>query len=165
MDHDPAGEGEAGGLISFRDATEADLPAIVAMLADDALGGSREDPGPPLPQAYVDGFRAMTARGGCVILALDDDAPVGCLQLDILPGVSQLGMTRAQVEGVRIASARRGTGLGQLLMQEAIRRATDAGARSMQLTTNLSRTAAQRFYTKLGFTQSHAGFKLDLWGG
>jgi ribosomal protein S18 acetylase RimI-like enzyme len=149
-------------LIGFRDATEADLPAIVAMLADDTLGGGRENPGPPLPQAYVDGFRAMTGRGGCILLAFDDGEPVGCLQLDILPGVSQLGMTRAQIEGVRIASTRRGTGLGRMLIQEAIRRATDAGARSMQLTTNLSRIEAQRFYRKLGFTQSHAGFKLDL---
>ncbi len=149
-------------MITFRDATEADLPAIVAMLADDALGGAREDPGPPLPQAYIDGFRAMAARGGVIVLALDGDEPVGCLQLDLLPGVSQRGMTRAQVEGVRVASSRRGMGIGRVLIGEAIGRARLAGARSMQLTTNLSRTDAQRFYATLGFSRSHAGFKLTL---
>ncbi len=149
-------------MITFRDATEADLPAIVAMLADDTLGGGREDPGPPLPQAYIDGFRGMQGRGGVIILAIDAGDPVGCLQLDMLPGVSQLGMTRAQVEGVRIASHTRGAGVGSLLMQEAIRRAKLGGARSMQLTTNLSRTDAQRFYGKLGFSHSHAGFKLSF---
>jgi ribosomal protein S18 acetylase RimI-like enzyme len=149
-------------LITFRDATEADLPAIVALLADDTLGSGREDPGPPLPQAYIDGFRAMQARGGTIILAIIGEETAGCLQLDIIPGVSQMGMTRAQLEGVRVASSSRGAGVGSLLVQEAIRRATLAGAGSMQLTTNLSRTGAQNFYLKLGFTHSHAGFKLTL---
>ena len=149
-------------MIRFRDATEADLDAIVAMLADDALGGGREDPGPPLPVAYLTGFRAMVGQGGRIILAVAGDEIVGCLQLDILHGVSQLGMIRAQVEGVRIASGRRGSGLGGLLLGEAIRLARVDGARSMQLTTNLAREDAQRFYKKLGFKQSHAGFKLVL---
>jgi ribosomal protein S18 acetylase RimI-like enzyme len=149
-------------LIAFREATEGDLPDVVAMLADDVLGGGREDPGPPLPQAYVDGFRAMTARGGVIVLAVLDGRTVGCLQLDILPGVSQLGMVRAQVEGVRVASAHRGGGVGALLLGEAVRRARVAGATSMQLTTSLSRVGAQRFYERLGFVRSHAGFKLAL---
>jgi hypothetical protein len=32
----------------------------------------------------------------------------------------------------------------------------------MQLTTSLSRVGAQRFYERLGFVRSHAGFKLAL---
>jgi GNAT superfamily N-acetyltransferase len=151
-------------MITFRDADEADLPAVVAMLADDKLGGRREEVGPPLPPEYGAGFRAMMAHGGRIVLAMDDDAVVGCLQLDILYGVSQLGMARAQVEGVRVASSRRGHGIGGLLMQEAIRRAKAAGARSMQLTTNAARTDAQRFYEALGFVRSHVGMKLSLSG-
>ena len=149
-------------MITFRDATPADLPAIVALLADDKLGGAREDLGPPLPPAYQTGFDAMLARGGRILLAIDTGEIVGCLQLDLLPGVSQRGMLRAQVEGVRVDRARRGAGVGAALMAEAIRQARAAGARSMQLTTNLARTDAQRFYRRLGFTQSHAGLKLAL---
>ena len=104
----------------------------------------------------------MTRRGGVIILAILHDEPIACLQLDILPGVSQRGMNRAQVEGVRVASTHRGTGLGTRLIDEAIAQARTAGAQSVQLTTNLARTDAQRFYRRLGFTQSHAGFKLDL---
>ena len=104
----------------------------------------------------------MTAQGGRIVLALDGADVIACLQLDVLHGVSHIGMTRAQIEGVRVASARRGTGVGALLMQEAIRRARAAGARSMQLTTNLARTDAQRFYERLGFIKSHAGMKLGL---
>ena len=149
-------------MIGFRDATEADLPAIVALLVDDEFGGGREEVGPPLPEQYVVGFRAMLAQGGRVILAVDGPEIVGCLQLNLLHGVSQRGMTRAQVEGVRIGSNRRGTGIGRVLFDEAARQARAAGAQTMQLTTNLARDDAQRFYRTLGFTQSHAGFKLTL---
>ena len=149
-------------MVTFRDAAAADLPAVVALLADDDLGAGREDLGPPLPPAYGAGFAAMTARGGRIILAIEDATIVGCLQLDLLPGVSQRGMTRAQVEGVRVARHRRGAGVGAALMHEAVGRAREAGARSMQLTTNLSRTGAQRFYERLGFLRTHAGMKLGL---
>lgn len=149
-------------MTAFRDATEADLPAIVGLLADDGLGQGREDPDTPFAEPYTAGFRAMAAQGGRIILALEGGTVVGCLQLNILHGVSQRGTVRAQVEGVRVASARRGTGLGHALMEEAIRQARAAGATAMQLTTNLQRADAQRFYRRLGFVQSHAGMKLKL---
>ena len=149
-------------MIQFRDATEADLPAIVALLADDELGSGRDDPGPPLRDAYATGFRRMVAQDGRIILMLDGDAAIGCLQFNVIHGVSSGGMARAQVEGVRVARHRRGGGLGVRLMGEAIREARAAGCGMVQLTTNLSRTDAQRFYKGLGFIQSHAGMKLVL---
>lgn len=47
--------------VVIRRAEKADLPAIVAMLADDALGPAREDTSMPLAQAYLDAFSASTA--------------------------------------------------------------------------------------------------------
>ncbi len=149
-------------MICFRDAIEADLPAIVALLAEDKLGRGREQPGLPLNRAYTDGFRAMCAQGGRIVLALDGMEIVGCLQLNILHGVSTLGQARAQVEGVRVAGSRRGQGVGAQLMHEAIRQAKEHGAGMMQLTTNQSRIDAQRFYLQLGFAASHIGMKLNL---
>lgn len=149
-------------MIRFRDAVEGDLPAIVALLADDELGRSRESAGPPLAAAYTAGYRGMTAQGGRIILMLDGAAVIGCLQLDVLHHVSTGGMARAQIEGVRVVQDRRGRGLGARLMQEAIREARAAGCGLVQLTTNLSRTEAVRFYRGLGFEQSHAGMKLAL---
>ena len=149
-------------MIRFRDATEPDLSSVVTLLADDELGGGREDAGPPLPGAYTEGFRRMVAQGGRIILMLDEDQIVGCLQMHVLHGVSTRSMARAQVEGVRVASTHRGGGLGAQLLAEAIREARAAGCGLVQLTTNLSRTDAQRFYRRLGFAQSHAGLKLAL---
>ena len=149
-------------MIRFRDAAEADLAGVVALLADDELGGKREDPGPPLPGAYTAGFRKMTAQGGRILLIVDGDLIVGCLQMHVLYGVSTRSMARAQIEGVRVAGARRGERLGTQLMQHAVAEARAAGCGLVQLTTDLSRIDAQRFYRGLGFVQSHAGMKLML---
>ena len=148
--------------MQFRDATEADLPVIVRLLADDRFGAGRERDTSPLPPSYLAGFRAMLAQGGRVILAVQDGAIVACLQLNVLHGVSQQGGSRAQVEGVRVDSTRRGIGIGAALMRHAMAEARLAGCRVLQLTTNRERTRAQDFYARLGFTHSHAGMKISL---
>ncbi len=149
-------------MITFRDAVGADLATVVRLLADDRLSGGRERDETPLPESYVRGFRAMLAQGGRLILAEQDGAVVGCLQLNVIHGVSQQGLSRAQVEGVRVDSARRGGGIGAALMRHAMTEARAAGCGVMQLTTNSSRTEAQAFYARLGFTHSHAGMKVPL---
>ena len=148
--------------MQYRDATEADLPAVVHLLADDQFGGGREQDTSPLPPCYLAGFRAMLAQGGRIILAEQDGTIVGCLQLNVLHGVSRQGGSRAQVEGVRVDSARRGGGIGTALMRHAIAEARAAGCAMLQLTTNRERVKAQNFYARLGFAQSHAGMKISL---
>jgi len=146
--------------VTFRDATEADLPAIVRLLADDHHGAGRERNETPLPDSYRRGFHAMQAQSGRIILAIVDGTVIGCLQLNIIHGVSQQGQSYAQVEGVRIDSHHRGTGIGAALMQHAM--AESAGCAIMQLTTRTDRDAAQRFYARLGFTHTHTGMKRPL---
>ena len=148
--------------MQYRDATEADLPAIVRLLADDRFGARREQDVSPLPPSYLAGFRAMVAQDGRVILAVQDGAIVGCLQLNILHGVSQQGASRAQVEGVRVDSTRRGSGIGTALMRHVMAETRLAGCAVLQLTTNRERTQAQDFYARLGFIHSHAGMKISL---
>ena len=148
--------------MDYRDATEADLPAIVHLLADDRFGAGRERDVLPLPQSYLAGFCAMRAQGGRIILAVRDGAVVGCMQFNIIHGVSQQGQSRAQVEGVRVDSARRGSGIGAALMRHAMAEARAAGCAMLQLTTRADRTEAQAFYARLGFVHSHAGMKIAL---
>lgn len=149
-------------MITFRDAIEADLPSVVRLLADDRFGRGRERDETPLPESYVRGFRAMLAQGGRLILAEQDGAVVGCLQFNVLHGVSQQGQSRTQVEGVRVASVQRGGGIGAALMRHAMDEARAAGCGVMQLTTRSDRVEAQAFYARLGFTHSHAGLKISL---
>lgn len=147
----------------LRPAVETDLPAIIALLIDDPLGKARERLEDPLPAVYGDALRAMEAQGGNIyLLAERGGALLGCLQLTLIPGISREGSTRAQVEGVRVAQAARGLGLGERLMREAIERSRDADAVLMQLTTDRRRADAHRFYERLGFVGSHLGMKLVL---
>lgn len=148
--------------MDYRDATEADLPVIVHMLADDRFGAGRERAVSPLPPSYLTGFHAMLAQGGRIMLAVQDGAIVGCMQFNVIHGVSQQGQSRAQVEGVRVDSAMRGRGIGAALMRHAMAEARAAGCAVLQLTTNRGRTEAQAFYARLGFTHSHAGMKITL---
>ncbi len=144
----------------FRDAVAGDLPDLVHLLADDVF--AREEPAAPLDLRYRAGFDAMLTQGGRFLLAVEAGAIVGCLQLNIIHGVSSVGQPVAQIESVRVASGRRSTGVGRALLAHAASLARAAGCRRMQLTTRLERTDAQRFYEQNGFVRSHAGYKLGL---
>jgi GNAT superfamily N-acetyltransferase len=149
--------------LHFRDATVADLPSIVAMLADDHLGAGREDPARPLAQSYLDAFDAIQASPDQrLIVACEDGRAVGTLQLSFLPGISRKGAWRGQIEGVRIIADRRGAGLGEGLVRWAVEQCRLKGCRTVQLTTDKSRTGAHRFYDRLGFKASHVGYKYDI---
>jgi GNAT superfamily N-acetyltransferase len=149
--------------IAFRRATEADVAAIVAMLADDPLGAAREDVSTPLANAYLAAFRAIDADPNQYLAVMTDgDAVIGTLQLTFIPGLSRKGALRGQIEAVRVASSRRGQGLGQRLFEWAIEQCRARGCRTVQLTTDRSRADAHRFYERLGFEASHIGYKLAL---
>jgi GNAT superfamily N-acetyltransferase len=149
--------------LQFRRATAADLPQIVAMLADDDLGRRREDASLPLAQGYLDAFAAIEASPDqWLMVAAEDGRTVGTLQLAFIPGISRKGAWRGQIEGVRIVADRRGRGLGEQLVQWAVGQCRARGCRTVQLTTDKSRTDAHRFYERLGFKPTHLGYKRDL---
>jgi len=146
--------------VIVRRAAAADLPAIVALLADDVLGAGRETPGDP---AYAAAFAAIEADVNQVFAVADQDGRiVGCLQLSFIPGLSRRGMWRGQIESVRIAAEQRGLGLGQRLFDWAIAQCRARGCGLVQLTTDKARPEARRFYESLGFVASHEGMKLAL---
>ena len=146
--------------MEIRDATEADVPAIVLMLADDHLGRQREAPGDP---AYLRAFRAMAAQNGNhLFVGVLDGTVAACAQLIFQPGLSRTGTTRATIEGVRVASALRNRGLGGQIIRFCIERAREGGAGLVQLTSDVSRTDAHRFYGRLGFGVTSVGMKLTL---
>jgi ribosomal protein S18 acetylase RimI-like enzyme len=151
------------GEILCRPATEADLPHIVALLADDALGRSREDPRVPLDGRYTTAFEALARDPNQLMAVVEDTGTiVGCLQLSFIPGLSRRGMLRGQIEGVRIAASHRGEGLGRKVFEWAIGECRKRGCGLVQLTSDKTRGDAIRFYESLGFRASHEGLKLDL---
>jgi GNAT superfamily N-acetyltransferase len=149
--------------VEFREATPEDLPQIVRLLAEDPLGAQRERAEQPLAQAYRDAFERMRRQpGNRILLAVEASGAVVGLQLSIIHGLSRQGLTRAQIEGVRVARERRGAGIGEALLRHAIALAKREGCGLAQLTTDRRREEAHRFYERLGFKASHLGMKLDL---
>jgi GNAT superfamily N-acetyltransferase len=150
-----------GGRFELRRATAGDLPALVAMLADDPLGAGREDDGDLAP--YRRAFDLVDADPAHVLLvAVDGDDVVGTLQLSVLPGLARRGTSRGQIEAVRVAAGARGRGLGAAMIGWAVEESRRRGCGLVQLTTDKSRTDALRFYERLGFVASHEGMKLAL---
>lgn len=146
--------------VSFREATAGDVPAIVALLADDILGKGREEAD---LAAYRDAFARIDADpNNFQIVGALGDRVVACYQLTIIPGLSLSATTRAQMEGVRVASDMRGRGVGAALLADAEKRARVAGATLLQLTMNRTRVDSHRFYESNGFAPSHVGFKKAL---
>lgn len=149
--------------ISFRTATAADVPAVVAMLIDDDIGESRETKAAELPQAYVRAFDDMAReKNNRILLAEMDGRIVGSLQLVVFTSLSRSGTKRAVIEAVRVVSDLRGKSVGTALMKHAIAEARAAGCGLVQLTSDKRRARAHLFYRRLGFEQSHIGFKLEL---
>ncbi len=149
--------------IRYRRATVADVPVIVQMLADDALGATRERAESPLPQSYYDAFEAIDRDPNIELIVAESGGEViGTVQLTYMPGLSRQGMWRALIEAVRVASSERGKGIGAAMIQETIARARARGCGLVQLTSDRSREDAQRFYERLGFKRTHVGMKLSL---
>ncbi|MEV7523620.1 GNAT family N-acetyltransferase [Streptomyces sp. NPDC091371] len=151
--------------MNFREATRQDLPAVLALLADEER--VVEPASVVVDEASERAFAAIGADARNEMLVLtdasdSDEVVLGCLQLTYIPGLGQNGRERALVEAVRVRADRRGAGLGAELMRLAVERARERGCGLVQLTSGKRRTAAHRFYERLGFARSHEGFKLPL---
>ena len=150
--------------MKFRKATKDDIPQIVHMIADDALGKQRENYNDPLPAVYYEAFSKIDTDSNqeLVVIQDTDGTIVGTMQLSFIQYLTYQGGIRAQIEAVRIRKDKRGEGLGEILFKWAIQRAKDRNAHLLQLTTDKKRPEALKFYEKLGFKASHEGMKLHL---
>ncbi|MBO0934068.1 GNAT family N-acetyltransferase [Fibrella aquatilis] len=149
--------------LTYRLATEADLPAIIQLLADDALGTTREAFQLPLPESYQQAFRVIHTDPQQELTVVEQEGEiVGTFQLTFIQYLTYQGGIRAQMEAVRVKATARGQGLGTAIFRYAINRAKERGAHLIQLTTDKKRPDALRFYESLGFVASHEGMKLHL---
>lgn len=149
------------GDLEIRPVTAEDIPAVVGMLADDPLGARRESPDDLTPY-YTALNRLAADPNQHLVVAVHEGQVVGTLQLTVVPGLSRKGSTRSIIEGVRVHAAERGSGMGTQLIEWAIDTSRREHCQLVQLTSDVTRAEAHRFYERLGFTPSHVGFKLQL---
>jgi GNAT superfamily N-acetyltransferase len=142
--------------IQIRLANDTDVDAILELIQGDAFvfeAGTHQD--------YARAFAEVTAHpdNELVVATLGSEI-VGTLQLTFIPG---LGIRRrALVESVRVRDDLRNLRIGTRLMEWVLDRARARKCSLVQLTTNVARKDAQRFYQRLGFQASHIGMKLYL---
>jgi len=147
--------------LRFREAVPNDLPAILAMLAEDTIPDDRETD--PADSRYRAAFDTIAADPNQLLVAAElDGRVVGTLQLSFIPGLSFRGAWRGQIEAVRIAADLRGRRYGEQLIAWAVDRCRERDCFLVQLTSSNPRTDAHRFYERLGWAKSHTGFKLKL---
>ncbi|WP_375444686.1 GNAT family N-acetyltransferase [uncultured Fibrella sp.] len=151
--------------LSYRLATKSDLIAIVGLLADDALGATRETIELPLSATYLRAFEIIAADPNQELTVVELNGEiVATFQLSFIQYLTYLGGMRAQIEAVRVKNDYRGMGIGGSIFAYAIDRARAKGAHLLQLTTDKKRPEAKRFYESLGFVDSHEGMKLHFGG-
>lgn len=159
----PIDRTRSGAPLAFRRARPTDLTAIVGLLADDPIGRTRESGAAELDERYTKAFAAIEQDPNQLLAVAEHEGRiVGVLQLSFIPGLTRSGMWRGQIEGVRVAAAERGGGIGRAMIEWAIAEARKCGCGLVQLTSDKRRTGAHAFYEALGFQATHEGYKLTL---
>ena len=150
--------------MKFRKASIKDVPNIVQMIADDALGSTREKYTIPLPQTYYDAYERIDSDQNqeLTVVVNEKDEVIGVFQMTFIPYLTYQGGVRAQIEGVRVHKSYRNQGVWKTIFQWAIQRAKERNAHLLQLTTDKKRPDAIRFYESLGFKASHEGMKMHF---
>jgi len=153
------------GSATLRRAAPVDLDELITLLADDAISAARGDLALDADRdAYASALEDILADASNDLLVVElDGSVVGTLQLTSIPGMTRRGSRRLLVEGVRVRSALRSSGIGSAVMRWVADAAAPAlGAAMVQLTSDAARRDAHRFYERLGYAGSHVGFKYSV---
>ena len=149
--------------VVIREATENDLVSIVALFADDPLGGHGDTTEPEALPDYRAAFARINASPNEILYVAElGGEVVGTFQTMVTTTLTGRGSSAMIIEAVQTRADMRGRGIGAAMIEFAIERARQDGMRLVQLTSNAVRKDAHRFYERLGFTASHIGFKLKL---
>ena len=165
----------------IRDARASDRAAIEAVTLS-----AYEQYGVVMPPALWVRYREnivstlAAAPPGTQIVAEEDGRIVGSVLLYpagaklVAPGGGSMTLALPEVRLLAVAPSARGQGLGNLLMEECVRRARESGAEALTLHTTDTMQAAMRLYERLGFRRmpdldfepapgvTVKGFRLDL---
>lgn len=146
-------------------AREEHLEPVLQLMAAGAVGARVGRDVPVVTVAYRRGFAEILAAPEMdlyVALAETEagrEELVGTYQIHFLKGLAYCARPRVEVESVHTRADMRGQGIGARMMAHAEALAREANACLLQLTSNKLREDAHRFYDRLGFEQSHLGFK------
>ena len=149
--------------VLIRPAERHDIGAIVALFADDAVGGHGDTTDESARPRYEAAFgRIVASPNDMLYVAEWKGEVVGTFQTTLMTTMSGQGSSSLTVSAVQTRADLRGHGIGEQMMRFATEEAQAKGARLVQLMSSGKRLDAHRFYERLGFVRSHAGFKMKL---
>ncbi|SDN80896.1 GNAT family N-acetyltransferase [Phyllobacterium sp. OV277] len=150
----------------FRRAERADLSALIAIFAEDLLGGHGDTTDPEAFPRYERAFDQIEASN-CdqLIVGVLDGEVVATAQVTFTTTLTSIGTTNMTIGAVQTRSDMRGQGVGGKLINHCIALGKEHGVGLIQLMSNAKRVDAHRFYEGLGFKKSHAGFKMVVEAG
>ncbi len=144
--------------LAIRQATEADLPAVLALYAQPGL-----DDGDTLSIEQAQAVLAEFARypNYRLFVACDGTEVVGTYALLVMHNLAHCGTPSAIAEDVVVTHQRRSQGIGRQLMAHAMAEAARAGCYKLALSSNGKRHAAHAFYDGLGFERHGLSFVIS----
>ncbi len=148
--------------ITIRPATEADLDRIIQLLGqiDEMMYPPRQDAD---HDTHLTIFRQITSDPRQRLLVAEADGRiVGTAHLVVIPHLSRSCKPSALVEGVAVDEAYRRKGVGAALMRHLAQIAREHGCYKLALSSNLARSGAHRFYSRLGWKRTHYGYSVEL---
>ena len=147
----------------IRKAHEEDLVQLIAMLAADDVGGHGDTTDESAYEDYLRAFHVIDASANEQLFVAELNGEiVGTFQLLFTRTLSGRGSLTMIIEAVQTRPDMRGRGIGARMMDYAVEEAKRRDCRLAQLTSNAGREDAHRFYERLGFVRTHAGFKMKL---
>ena len=147
----------------IRRAREADLNVLIAIFAADGVGGRGDTTDPEAFEDYLRAFHVIDASPNEQLFVAEFGGEVvGTFQVVFSRTLTGRGSLSMMIEAVQTREDVRGRGIGAAMIRHAIEEARRRGCRLVQLTSNMARLDAHRFYERLGFAKSHFGFKMKL---
>jgi GNAT superfamily N-acetyltransferase len=148
--------------ITVREAKPNDFAALLRLLdqIDESIYPSRGHASEDAIRALYEAILADPDQR--VLVTEDGGGLMGSAHVMVLRQIGRSLPRSAVVEGVVVDSAYRRKGVGAALMRAAAETAREAGCYKLTLTSNLARTGAHRFYSRLGWKRTHYGYSLEL---
>jgi len=155
---------------SLRDATEADLPAVLALYRHYVRNSvvTFDEKPPTLPQ-FRSRFRHLQKLGYPFRVAM---SPQGTLlgYAYVFPFREKSAFRKTVESSIYLGPASTGRGLGTVLLQDLIQHCTSAGLKEMiAVIADQGAEASLALHQKFGFTETgrmgKVGYKFDRWIG
>jgi ribosomal protein S18 acetylase RimI-like enzyme len=138
--------------ICVREAIEADVPQLCELLS---LLFAQEADFKPNAERQTSGLRLIIQQPevGRIYCATDGESIVGMVSILFTVSTAEGGRA-AWLEDMIVHPSRRGQGIGDRLLHEAVSGARAAGCSRITLLTDATNDSAIRFYGRAGFVRS-----------